>query len=125
MRKLFILDGVFALGACAAPSTTEITAPGENRMLSSKCNTSPNGCFEQAAKQCSGLYQVVDSYSKAGGTLADLLPGPVTWYYMTYQCGASDGRMPQFPFRGQQYTPRPTANISCTQLGNTTNCYGY
>ena len=47
-----------------------------------------------------GLYQpyaVVDSHSNAGGLLADILPGPVTWYTMVYQCGRA-GAFPQFPF---------------------------
>jgi hypothetical protein len=54
---------------------------------------------------------VVDSYSKAGGLVADILPGPVTWYYMSYQCGKSDGRMPSFAFRGQNYQ-RPPVVVS-------------
>jgi hypothetical protein len=65
-----------------------------------KCNVSPNACFEKASSTCAGPYLVVDSESHPGGTLADVLPGPVTWYAMTYQCGPSDGRMPAFPWKG-------------------------
>jgi hypothetical protein len=33
------------------------------------------------------------SHNHAGGLLADILPGPVTWYAMSYTCGPSDGRL--------------------------------
>jgi hypothetical protein len=36
--------------------------------------------------------KILNSESHAGGLLADILPGPVTWYTMTYVCGASDGK---------------------------------
>src|SRR5262245_19518153 len=32
-------------------------------------------------------------------------PGPVTWYAMSYRCGPSDGRLANFPFRGQRFKP--------------------
>ena len=40
-----------------------------------------------------GSYQILDSESHAGGLLIDAIPGPVTWYTMTYTCGPSDGRL--------------------------------
>jgi hypothetical protein len=40
------------------------------------------------------------------------MPGPVTWYSMTYQCGPSDGKMPAFAFRGG---PTVNANINIHQ----------
>lgn len=113
----------FVLAGCAEPETSTMSGPGGNTIQTSRCTTSPEGCYTEAAKKCRSSYQVVDSYSKAGGTLADVTPGPVTWYYMTYQCGKSDGRLPSFPFRGPQYTPPKTTQ--CTQHGKTTSCYHY
>jgi hypothetical protein len=36
---------------------------------------------------------------------ADILPGPVTWYAMSYTCGPSDGRLAAFPFTGPRFNP--------------------
>ncbi|MDF3607557.1 hypothetical protein PE067_16235 [Paracoccus sp. DMF-8] len=132
MKRLMLpIFGLFLFG-CAAPSTSTVTGPSGENLFTSKCNRSAEGCFSEAANQCKGPYQVVDSHSKAGRTAADLLPGPVTWYYMTYQCGRSDGRMPQFPFRGQQYTPAPVVvqpytaprmtTTNCSRFGQSVNC---
>lgn len=104
MRK-FALPLFFALAGC----TTAEPVPGPTGavMNQTKCSGSPTGCFKAAVKTCNGPYQVMGSYSKAGGLMADLMPGPITWYGMTYRCGPSDGAMPTFPFRGQQYVPSP------------------
>jgi hypothetical protein len=96
-----------ALSGCVAASNGSIQSPGGQTIRETKCNGSPNGCFNKAAQICKGTYQVVDSSSNAGGLIADILPGPITWYRMSFVCGKSDGRMPAFPFRGQQYTPPP------------------
>ena len=126
-----------SLSACVKPEQTSAIGPSGNKMLVSKCSQSPNGCYQKATETCSGPYQVLDSYSKAGGLIADIIPGPVTWYYMTYQCGPSDGKTPTFPFRGQQYTPPPPAPIiqtpayrrpsttTCNRLGNIVRCNSY
>src|SRR5262249_21848938 len=51
------------------------------------------GCYEQATRDCrGGSYQILHSESHPGGLLADILPGPVTWYTMSYVCG-SDGKL--------------------------------
>ena len=76
---------------------------------------------------------MISSESHAGGLVADVLPGPVTWYGMTYTCGPSDGKMPEFKFAGQQYTPPPPApapvvikqpptTTNCTKIGDTVTC---
>lgn len=65
-----------------------------------KCPRSPNACIAEAMQICGGSYAVLDSESHAGGIVSDALPGPVTWYQMTYQCGPSNGMQPNFAFRG-------------------------
>jgi hypothetical protein len=87
------------LSACLTSSDT-FTAPSGATANTAKCSYSPNGCYQQASQTCGGPYLVLDSESHAGGALADALPGPVTWYAMTYQCGPSDGKLPGLPFRG-------------------------
>ena len=63
-----------------------------------KCSQSPAGCYEQATRDCrGGSYQILESESHPGGLLADILPGPVTWYTMSYVCGPSDGKIGGWP----------------------------
>lgn len=122
MRWTFALAGLAALAACVEPQATSTVGPTGASFHTAKCVSSPEGCFAKANEICKGPYMVVDSYSKAGGTLADVIPGPIPWYYMSFQCGKSDGAMPQFPHRGPTYRNASTA--SCTRIGNTVNCYG-
>lgn len=122
MKRLAVVVALAMVGGCQESAGPVVTPDGKTAHTA-KCSQNPQNCMAEAGKTCGGAYQVVDSYSKSGGLAADILPGPVTWFYMTYQCGRSDGRMPQFPFRGQQYNPPATA--SCTTIGNTTNCYSY
>ncbi|MBM2292578.1 hypothetical protein JQX09_11680 [Sulfitobacter pseudonitzschiae] len=130
-RFLSVIPLFLSLSACVEPQQTSIVGPSGQNMLVAKCSQSPNACYQKASDTCSGSYQVLDSYSKAGGLLADVLPGPVTWYYMTYQCGQTDGQTPTFPFRGQQYTPPPViqapapTTTTCNRYGNSVTCNSY
>ena len=86
-----------------------------------KCSRAPVDCYQKANKACKGPYQILDSESHAGGLLADVLPGPVTWYRMTFSCGPSDGRLPTFAFRG----PRPSIPVAPMRQPTVTNCQVY
>lgn len=117
------------------PTATEMRAPDGRAMKNVKCNIDTQKCFVAASESCKeagGTYRVIASHSNSGGTLADVLPGPVTWYNMTYVCGPSDGKLPDFAFKGpQQAMPatilppqpatRPTTT-NCTRVGATVNC---
>jgi hypothetical protein len=81
--------------------TPQMADDGEIRDV--KCKATPQDCIRKAENKCNGHFRTIHSESHAGGTLDDKLPGPVTWYYLEYQCGHSDGRYPQFPFRGAHY----------------------
>tara|TARA_R110001606_G_scaffold361754_7_gene515104 strand:- start:601 stop:1020 length:420 start_codon:yes stop_codon:yes gene_type:complete len=122
--------------ACAASNIKEYVGPDGKSIKTVKCNQHFEECFELASSSCSGgTYQVINSESHAGGLLSDILAGPVTWYGMTYYCGASDGKMPNFIFSGPQYTlPAPPIKVevttkltttNCTKTGNNTNCTTY
>jgi len=87
-----------ALSGCAA--NTSFVGPSGSQVQAAKCSVSQQGCYQEASKICHGSDQVLDSESHAGGLVADILPGPVTWYGMTYSCGPSDGRLPSFEFKG-------------------------
>ena len=64
------------------------------------CKTNTDGCFEDASAFCDGSgYKVLNSWSNSGGLLADLLPGPYTWYHMEIICGLLNNQAPTFDFR--------------------------
>lgn len=120
-------------------SADSFIGPSGKTVQQVKCGHSPKGCYEEAHSTCQGPYQIIDSESHAGGLVADLLPGPVTWYSFTYVCGRSDGRLASFPFRGSPHRmianpfpapvpaqmPRPAVNCTSNRVGTSvyTNCY--
>ncbi len=112
----------FSATASIAGKVETFYSPSGEQLAVIKCSSNPNKCFKQATKSCKGQYQVVDSESHAGGLLADLLPGPVTWYSMMVRCGNSDGKMPAFPFRGQSYNP--PSYVQCSAFGGSILCVG-
>jgi hypothetical protein len=124
--RIALCAGALGLASCAVPpSDTAFVGPTGSLTHSAKCSHSPEACFKSASSNCRGPYTVVDSNSNAGGLVADILPGPVTWYNMTYICGASNGQHPTFPFRGQQYTPptyTPPTMTNCQKHGNSVSC---
>jgi len=133
MKKKLLSVVMASVVAGCVSSSENVPGPSGQAMQEVKCNGSPNGCFKKANAICKGPYQVIDSSSNSGGAIADVLPGPVTWYRMSFQCGKSDGRMPSFPFRGQQYTPPPVVvnqpsmprTTTCNRFGNSVTCNSY
>src|SRR5262249_8026577 len=99
LRLLLLSTAGVSLSACTTTGDA-FTTPSGPTANTAKSNNSRDACFKKASQTCGGPYQVLESESHAGGALADLFPGPVTWYVMTYQCGPSDGRLPEFAFRG-------------------------
>ncbi len=101
-----VLTCVASQHASAQP-VERIVGPSGNALNVVKCKGSSRPCMTQASQICRGSYQVYDSESHAGGLVADTVPGPVTWYSMTFGCGRSDGRLPRFRFTGPVYEPPP------------------
>lgn len=133
-RASFALIAFALLSACVQPEVTSFRAPNGASVSTARCTKTADACFAKATQTCGGgTYQVVDSYSNAGGLVADVMAGPVTWYTMRFQCGRSDGRLPTFPFRGQEYTPAPViytkspsyASSSMSCRSNTVGNYVY
>jgi len=132
VKQLLWATVAIGLTGCVTPQTNTFVTPSGAQAQTTKCSQSPQGCFQTATNTCRGSYRVLDSYSKAGGLLADVLPGPVTWYYMTYECGRSDGSFPQFALRGAAPSmpsppvvvtaPQPRQSVTCTTFGNMTTC---
>lgn len=127
MRTYILLAAIASLAGCATTSIQEYRGPDGSTIKTVKCTSDPAKCFMQASQSCheTGAYRVLSSESHAGGILADIMPGPVTWYSMTFSCGQSDGKMPDFKFGGQQYVPPPPAPapVIIKQSPTTTNCH--
>lgn len=132
---------VLWVSACEPSRPVSFAGPDGATVQKVKCKGEQGQCFSQASEMCGrGSYQVVDSESHAGGWLADVFPGPVTWYSLTFQCGPSDGRMPDFPFEGPEYVAPDVVAVgpiytppvygapvhtSCSTMGAYTNCTSY
>ena len=120
------------LVGCASPTVSDMKSPDGRSLKNVKCNIDPQKCYVLATESCketNGSYSVLSSHSNAGGTVADIFPGPVTWYNMTIACGPSDGQMPKFEFRGQSYVqpaivnqPRRSTTTNCTTFGGNVSC---
>lgn len=119
MKTRYLSIALVLIAGCASTKVSDLRAPDGTSMKTVKCAGDSQKCFVSATESCSeskGLYRVVSSHSNAGGTVADIFPGPVTWYGMTYVCGPSDGKMPEFKFRGQPYVePNVTVNMPVQQ----------
>lgn len=128
------------VGCASGPSVNEFRGPDGTVLRTVKCSSDPQKCMAMASSSCpgGGTYRVMSSESHAGGLVADVMPGPFTWYGMTYACGPSDGRLPDFRFQGQQYAPPPPVVVqprpvpmpmptttNCRRVGDTVNCTTY
>lgn len=103
----------FMFYGCASTSESSFSAPDGSTYKNVKCSQNSMGCLQKASTSCpNGKYKVISSESHAGGLVADIFPGPVTWYSMTYKCGISGTEMPTFPFAGQSYTPPVQHNVN-------------
>jgi hypothetical protein len=124
--KFAAMAGAVTLLGCTASTNSSFVAPSGAIAHTAKCSQSAQACFQKATETCKGPYAVLDSHSNAGGLLADVLPGPVTWYNMTYSCGRSDGiAHPTFPFRGQQFQSRAPSVTNCQRFGNAVSCQSF
>ena len=90
MRAYAAVLSMAIASGCVATANDSFIGPSGGQAHTAKCSQSPQACLKTAGDTCRGSYAVLDSHSNAGGLLADVLPGPVTWYSMTYQCGRGD-----------------------------------
>lgn len=139
MRLLIAAAVPLFLTACATTGVEDVRAPDGSTIKSVKCVSDSGKCMAAASASCAeGTYRVLDSSSNAGGALADLMPGPFTWYRMQYACGTPDGKMPTFAFRGSSYTPPPvvvtnpapaprsrSTSTNCQRIGDQVSCISY
>jgi len=115
-----------ALLALPAHAETESTRGPDGRPIhETSCKFSSKDCYDEARATCRGNYQVLDSHSNAGGLLADAMPGPIQWYYMTYACGGSDGRIARFPQQGGVYQPPRGVYVECGGGYYNRSCGGF
>jgi len=89
----WLLGSTLTLLACGRTGITPIESPrlgGESSRVQyyqARCKSDVSNCFADAQSQCGSRFTVVHQESHAGGLLADVLPGPVSWYTVTFRCG--------------------------------------
>jgi hypothetical protein len=110
MRQVIIgtCVAVLLLSGDVRAETDSVQGPDGRMIHETTCQFSNKDCYQEARQTCRGNYQVMDSYSSAGGIFADQIPGPIKWFHMTYACGTGDGRIARFPQQGGTWqAPRP------------------
>ena len=88
LPRVLLLVGLAACGTGTGVTPASPGAGGE-RYFVAKCKSDLADCVAHANETCNGRHTVVHQESHAGGLLADALPGPVTWYKLTFRCGAN------------------------------------
>lgn len=69
------------------PSISFAQNSSSEEIKQARCNINPDKCYEQATFNCQPKkYQVKSTKTNLGGLFADVLPGPFTWYTITYSC---------------------------------------
>ena len=101
-KKIFVSLSIFCifLTGCSMERTSQTLDASGNIIYEVKCNYSPNECLQTANKNCPSGFDTLYSDSHAGGTAADFIPGPVTWYDLKYSCSSSPGKQPDFAWTG-------------------------
>lgn len=149
MKKIsYIVVFVILLCGCSNKYET-VNAPNGEIYYKVKCSKESSICLSEASKSCNNeKYNVISSESHAGGVFADIFPGPITWYSITYKCGEGNNKLPDFKFTGQSYVPPPVIitppttqvikpepftpaplptmkTTTCNKIGDTLNCTSY
>ena len=121
--SLVVTPTIAQTSKVAGATVETLYAPSGQVMAIVKCSNKPSKCMKAASAICNGPYQVLDSESHAGGLIADILPGPVSWYSMSLTCGKSDGQMPTFRRRGPEWNP--PSYVHCNAYGGSILCTGW
>lgn len=85
MKYLCALALVFV--GCVSSSSRPIIGPDGSTAYRLTCHPDIADCWEEAGNDCGGHgYYVVSKSMHWGGTVADLMPGPVRWYNVMIEC---------------------------------------
>lgn len=125
MNKAIFIAALLVASAAHA-ETTAMRGPSGGNVYTTKCSGSPDGCYQEASSYCrGGSYQILGSETHGGGLLGDWMNyGPVNYYTISYRCGASDGRLAQFPRSGAEYVPPRPFIAECNGYYGGVDCYG-
>ena len=74
------------LSGCASTGDSAFVGPEGESIYFTKCNVSQEGCLKEIAEHCPSGYNTINTETHMGGILADLIPGPVRWWSITYSC---------------------------------------
>lgn len=86
MKKYFLLLIVLSLN-CAGSSHKTTYGPDGKVSYNIQCHPNIGECLEEAGNICGKAgYVILHHSTHQGGTLADYLPGPVTWHDVLISC---------------------------------------
>ena len=130
MNKYFkyglIVASLLTLNQSHAKAETESAQGPDGRPIhETTCQGSSSSCYQEARATCKGNYQVLDSYSKAGNLFTDAIPGPFTWFHMSYSCGQSNGKIAKFNHEGGYYMPPRGFYSNCSGNYYNRSCGGW
>ena len=127
MKKLFIGAAIISvlLTGDVRSKTESVQGPDGRVIHETSCQFSQKECYQEARATCKGNYQVIGSRSTSGGLLADAIPGPINWYYMTYACGQSNGAVASFPHQGGYYQAPRGVYVQCSGGYYARSCGGF
>ena len=110
----------------AHAETTSVKGPSGRAVLTTTCKSDASNCYAEASHNCGGgSYQILSSESHSGGLFGDAIPGPVSYYSVSYSCGRSDGRMADFPRSGPYWQPPRPFIAECSGNYGGVGCAGW
>ena len=86
MKKILLLLSLLLVVGCVSSSGSAFVSPEGESIYYTKCNVSEEGCLKDIAENCPSGYNTINTETHMGGILADLIPGPVRWWSITYSC---------------------------------------
>ena len=123
--KTYAIIVALAVSQPAIADVTSFQGPAGQTVYKTTCKMDESECYQDAAAVCGKSYQILGSESHSGGILADIFPGPIKYYSMSFSCGSSDGRIARFPHQGPDYYPPRPFVAECSGNGWGVGCYGW
>jgi hypothetical protein len=85
--SMFSFVLVLYCAGCSGATSHQIMGPNGSLSWRLTCHPDVAECWEEASNRCNAGYNVVvEPTMHWGGTLIDLMPGPVPWYNVMVSC---------------------------------------
>ena len=85
-KNIITLCIICGISGCAGSTSHAIIGPNGSLAYRLTCHPDIAECLDEAVSLCSNDYTIISTSSHMGGTLLDLIPGPVVWYNVFIAC---------------------------------------